>query len=55
MLIDTVLSQLNCVNQKRRLKLLLHQALATAWISAAEGTGLEPATPYGAPDFESGC
>ncbi len=21
----------------------------------AEGTGLEPATPFGAPDFESGC
>jgi hypothetical protein len=36
------------------------QMVATAPLAsrvsfAAEGRGLEPPTPYGAPDFESGC
>ena len=34
---------------------LTNQQVASRCILAAEGTGLEPATPNGAPHFECGC
>lgn len=36
-------------------QLLDYQCVTTAVLIKAEGTGFEPATPYGAPHFECGC